>query len=330
MKKKIFVSFAAASAFAATITVQAEQIRYENKPVVTAPPPVYQNTAAQPTNQPVTAGTNVTFSVTATGTAPQPAPGTREIHVYDQKPLQDQPVLINSQQAQEIVELFRTNYTGNLKSPRLLIYVNRELVDESSGMKLSGHSETITTTKGIPASTNAPGNATSATRTSTVKNNYHNSTKAAPTLADRQTVRDVERLFGRPLRAAGATLVDHSVATHVIGNKPLTNFTSPTGTGVANKERAALNKIADVAIEVLISSRKVNVTEVSGTTQATVPDIQATAIRLKDSKILGQATAADVLNRAGNIGYASRNFDVQQITEATALALMEDIANSAR
>jgi len=63
----------------------------------------------------------------------------------------------------------------------------------------------------------------------------------------------------------------------------------------AAKERDALAQAADIAIEVLISSRNLTVSEVSGDSTVAVPDIQMTAIRLKDAAIVGQASASDVL-----------------------------------
>jgi hypothetical protein len=93
----------------------------------------------------------------------------------------------------------------------------------------------------------------------------------------------------------------------------------------AAKDREALGKIADVAIEVLISSRSLTVPEVSGDATYTVPDIQATAIRLKDSAIIGQAAASDILGRDIQAGRIVKQFGVRDITEATALALMEDM-----
>ena len=86
-----------------------------------------------------------------------------------------------------------------------------------------------------------------------------------------------------------------------------------------------MNQIADVVLEVLISSRNVTVPEFSGDRTYTVPDIQVTAIRLKDSKVIGQASATDVISRAGGPAMAARNFSLQDITEATALALMNDM-----
>jgi hypothetical protein len=80
-----------------------------------------------------------------------------------------------------------------------------------------------------------------------------------------------------------------------------------------------------VALEVLISSRNITVVELGGDKVYPVPDIQVTAIQLKDSKVLGQASAADVMNRAGGTAMAVRNYSPQDITEVTALALMDDM-----
>jgi len=70
--------------------------------------------------------------------------------------------------------------------------------------------------------------------------------------------------------------------------------------------------VADVAIEVLISSRSLTVPEVSGDATYTVPDIQATAIRLKDSAIIGQAAASDILGRDIQAGRIVKQFGVRE------------------
>lgn len=251
-----------------------------------------------------------------TQTAP---PAAQPAYVYDQKPLQQQPMLISQADAQSVVEQFRTNYP-KMGNPRILIYVNRDLVDQQSGLKLSGRSETVKTLR--KADDNAT-NGGSTTTESYAKNNYYNNGQAQPTLADRQTVRDVERLMGRPLRAAGATLVDQRVASQLMENRPLDSLTLETDQ--ARKDRAAVNQIADVVLEVLISSRNVTVPAFNADRTYSVPDIQVTAIRLKDAKMVGQASATDVMNRAGGPAMAARNFSVQDITEATGIALMSDM-----
>jgi hypothetical protein len=67
------------------------------------------------------------------------------------------------------------------------------------------------------------------------------------------------------------------------------------------------------------------VTRVSGDVSYPVPDIQATAIRLKDAAIVGQAAASDILGKDVQAGRVIQQFDASDITEATAIALMEDM-----
>src|SRR5690606_22138460 len=127
-----------------------------------------------------------------------------------------------------------------------------------------------------------------------------------------------------PLRAGGATLADQSVAAQLIADRPLAEFIGSTDTPQARKDREALNQVADVVIEILISSKTLDVNTISGTQTYSVPDIQATAIRLKDARILAQASSSDIGNRIPP--YAFAQYSVDEITEATALQLMEDLA----
>jgi hypothetical protein len=241
------------------------------------------------------------------------------VYVYDQKPLAGRPALVAPEQAQTIIDRFKAAYP-KMGNPRFLIYVNRELVDEPSGMKLVRRNEHIESSQKL-GDTNAP-----AAVKSVENNTYQSDDKPRPTLADKQTVRDVERLFGRPLRAAGATLADQKVAAQLIADKPIADFIGTTDTPQARKDREALGNIADAVIEILISSKSITVPTISGSQNITVPDIQATAINLKDSKILGQASSSEVMNRVPPA--ALGNYDVHEVTEATALALMDDMAPS--
>jgi hypothetical protein len=253
-------------------------------------------------------------------------PGKAPVYMYEQKPLAHLPVIIDPQQAETIVDEFRTNYSM-LGSPRILVYVNRDLVGESSGLKLADRSERVETTSTSSTAAVSDTNAAATNETLTThvvaNNTYQDNGRTAPSLADRQTVRDVERLVARPLRTAGASLVDQGVAAQITGDRPLGSVTLESEQ--ARKDRDAVSRIADVVVEVLISSRTVTVAEVSGDKTYTVPDITMTAIRLKDAKVIGQASASDVISRAGGPGYVARNFGVQDVTEATALALMDDM-----
>lgn len=214
--------------------------------------------------------------------------------------------LIARQSAEGIIEGFRKVYRAD-SAPRIVIYVNRALVDTATGLKLTGHSEKYYKEN-------------EAVKTSG-ENTYAVKDATAPTLADQQTVREIERLFGRAFRNGGATLADQKSAVALLEDNPGHRLVGDQ----AAKDREALAKIADVAIEVLISSRSLTVPEVAGDATYTVPDIQATAIRLKDSAIVGQAAASDILGRDMQAGRILKQFGVRDITEATALALMEDM-----
>lgn len=193
--------------------------------------------------------------------------------------------------ADGVVEGFRRTYARD-GAPRIVVYVNRALVEPRGA---------------APATAGAPA-------------------APSPRLADRQTVREVERLFGRAFRHAGAQLADQAVAESLWPATPGTQLVEEK----AERERRALADIADLAIEVLISSRVLTVPEIGGDVTYTVPDIQATAIRLKDAAIVGQAAASDVLGRGARAGRIVRDFSLQDITEATALALMEDMLTGRR
>jgi len=272
--------------------------------------------------------TTIVQSPPQAGNLPPPPPpeklvadanGQRRVYTYSQQ-LWNQPAPLYTQtEAQEIVDQFRSNY-DKMGSPRVLIYVNRTLVDEQSGLKASSRSEhvdtTSTTTGSGPDATNSETTKTSA------DNSYSNTPKTAPSLADRQTVRDIERLVAGPLREAGATIVDQGTATELISDRPL-NALSGEGEQ-ARKDREAVSQVADVVLEVLVSSRSVTVPDLTGDKTYPVPDIQMTAIRLKDSKIIGQSSAAYVIRRAGGPAQVARNYGVEEVTEATTLALMDD------
>jgi hypothetical protein len=292
--------------------------------------------------------------------APPAEPATTETYSYSQKLYGTSEAIIAPDRARQVVDNFRVAY-DKLGKPRVLIYVNRALVEEQGGLRLTGRREQTESTRteskssfevdpnapkspsagnpqtqvnvavgggsaGSSADANTPGRGTGESRTGkvTAENTYSSTERPASTLADQQTVRDVERLLGRPFRYAGATLADQKVATALLADKPLDHFTAPTD-DAARKDREALTKIADVVIEVLISSRSMNVAEVSGDKTVAVPDIQATAIRLSDSAIIGQASASDILGKNEQASRIARLHDVRDITEATALALMEDI-----
>jgi hypothetical protein len=227
--------------------------------------------------------------------------------------------LVTSEAAKALIDKFRAAFVQNDEGPRFVFYINRELIDAQSGLKLTRRTERT------EASEAGTANGVSTQDDKIVAHNTYEATDAsAPTLSDRQTVRDVERLFGRPFRAAGARLADPQVAASLLADKPFDTFAA-VGGDQARKDREALANVADIAVEVLVSSREVTVTTISGEAVVNVPDIQATAIRLKDSAIIGQASSSDILGKDPQAGRIAQRYDVRDITEATALALMQDM-----
>lgn len=286
------------------------------------PPPIYFATDKKQEKKEITAGGNV----------------------YDQKPLPPPPMLITAEQAKGVIDRFKEGYL-KLGSPRFLICINRELIDTRSGVVASVASakterattqidSTVKDSKAAAAAlgvTNGaglqPGKYTKQTENVIINQTLKQKDKPELSLADRQTARDIERLFGRPLRAAGATLVDQSIAVQMIEGKPVKDFLVSSEGDVARKEREAIKKIADVVIEVLVSSKQVTLPGLTGDITYNVPDIQATAVRLSDSKIIGQAASADIISRSQRpIQY----LNVYEVAEATALVLMEDMLLSVK
>lgn len=270
--------------------------------------------------------------------------------------------LVSPEKARQVVDSFRAAYE-KLGKPRILFFVNRELIDENSGIKLTARTEHTEVSQGekkvnFEADPNAakpsgsapqtqinvaikgdagstssvtPGKGSAETKESkvTADNTYAAAEKTTATLADRQTVREVERLFGRPFRFAGASLADQKLAAALIADKPLDNFVAPAN-DTARKDREALAKVADVAIEVLVANRTITVPGISGDKVVAVPDIQVTAVRLSDSAIVGQASSSDILGKDRQAAQVAEQYDVREITEATALALMEDMTVTAK
>src|SRR5687768_11651174 len=65
-----------------------------------------------------------------------------ETYVYEQKPISGRPVLIAPEQAKGLIDRFKASYT-KLGSPRMVLYVNRDLIDETSGVKLTERKERV-------------------------------------------------------------------------------------------------------------------------------------------------------------------------------------------
>jgi hypothetical protein len=277
---------------------------------------------------------------------------------YEQPPIVGRPALVAPEEVAVIVQRFRAVY-AKLGSPRMLIYVNRELVDGKSGLRPVAATEKLGNTGAAPSvvvqpakppgqkigalgnggilggtqtgdGMLSPGKGKLVTPPAQIEREttYRYRERPGASLADRQLARDIERGLGRPLRQVGVSLADQGVATDMAQPNPLKAF-DPSEASQAAKERAALAKVTDVVVEVLVSTRTTLVREISGDREVQVPDLQATAIRLKDARILGQASSVDVIGRGQQADRLSRQHELNEIAEATALALMQDMAMSA-
>lgn len=267
-------------------------------------------------------------------------------YTYDQRPLTGRAPLISPEQARTVIDRFKAGYP-KIGGPRLVLFVNRELVDESSGLRLTGRRESTDSLKadlqGTSAASSPLGQNVTVVGTVsaggaaaiaplkgtqervTGENTFTSTSKTGHSLTDRQTVRDIERLMGRPLRMGGAKLADQRVASQLLTDRSVQEFLGTTGGPAAAKDREALQKVADVVLEVLISSRTITVPGISSDQIYTAPDIQVTAIRIDSAQIIGQASSRDILGPDRLAGRLLRTYDVNEITEAVALGLMEDM-----
>jgi hypothetical protein len=198
-----------------------------------------------------------------------------EIYSFEQKTLMGREMVLSREQAQAIVDLFKPEY-AKLESPRLLIYVTRDLA-----APVAGGSD------------------------------------------DPQSLPDVQHLFSRPLQFAGANLTDPNLAAAMLAGKPVEYFTGALDTPQVRKDRAALARIADVVIEVVITSKTVSVSAAADAQAVAIPEIQSKAVRLSDGKILGRGYSTQMTNRIPPAKLVK--YDVREIAEAAALALMEQM-----
>jgi hypothetical protein len=221
------------------------------------------------------------------------APVEGKKYVYTVSPAVPLSQIYNAQQAQQIVEDFRAAYI-KLGAPRINISVNLPQgtfeVPQLPTVGVGGTPQ-IDPATGLPMPVGVEGAAPA----------------AAPRIFDtdelstRQTKREVELLFGRPLRLAGATLID-----------------------------PAQTNLPELTLEILLGEREITVPGINGTKTHTVPDIIVTATRAADGQVLGQATVLDLFPHQAAAARMLQRYNIQQLTEATALALMKDIASTAK
>jgi len=230
-----------------------------------------------------------------TGETPKPS---GKKYTYTESSATPLNLLYTREQARKIVDNFKLAY-AKMGQPRIDIRVNLPYgTVPASPLPVPGvqFSPTIDPNTGLPRTQPPAGAAPIPAAGAPVPTRVFD----ASSLTERQTQREVETLFGRPLRSAGVQLVESS-----------------------------LTNLPELTFEVLISERELVLQGISRKENITVPDIQVTALRLADARIVGQASVLDLFARKEQAAYMLRRYDLRQLTEATALALMQDIATTA-
>jgi len=257
-----------------------------------------------------------------------------------------------------VIELFRK--TKSIKQDsRILLYINRELVDGKTGILLQEKSELVTSgvvqidAKAIEnlkvagsATTNSGGTSTPSSIIGNLNAGGSQSNSIALTnqgviqinkfkigqqeekSVDRKSFeRDIERYFSKELRRAGLRLVDQGVAAQLILDDASKTLGSAQTNPIADRERQVINQLADIVIELLVTAQRFEDREVSGALRVIeVPEIRVKAIDLKTSQIVGQASSSDIFedftfNQLGRIGN-------REAAQAAAIALLADIVDT--
>ena len=222
-------------------------------------------------------------------------------YTYTESPATPLNLLYTPEQARNIVDNFKLAY-AKMGQPRIDIRVNLPYgTVPASPLPVPGvqFSPTIDPNTGLPRTQPLAGVASIPANPAPAGAPIPTQIFDASALTERQTQREVETLFGRPLRSAGAQLVESS-----------------------------LTNLPELTFEVLISERELVLQGISKKENITVPDIQVTALRLADARIVGQASVLDLFARKEQAAHMLRRYDLRQLTEATALALMQDIATT--
>ena len=224
-------------------------------------------------------------------------------YTYTESPATPLNLLYTPEQARKIVDNFKIAY-AKMGQPRIDIRVNLPYgTMPASPLPVPGvqFSPTIDPNTGLPRTQPPVGAAPIPANPAPAGAPIPTQIFDASALTERQTQREVETLFGRPLRFAGVKLVE-----------------------------ASLTNLPELTFEVLISERELVLQGISRKENITVPDIQVTALRLADARIVGQASVLDLFARKEQAAYMLRRYDLRQLTEVTALALMQDIARTAK
>jgi hypothetical protein len=246
------------------------------------------------------------------------------------------------------VQAFRAAY-AKLGRPRLLVFVNRELVRDRGEMLAAERTDRSVKTKGdpvplLPSSTvqiGADNRAASSpaavsgkggeAQTSTgVSTRRAEPAHRPPAPISEQEAREFEEAFQEPFADAGARFVDQAAAelAQRLFRDPDPNFLTAPADDRERREVESLRKSADLAIQLLVRKKSVPILQPSGDDRAEERvSVTATAINLKDGAKLAQVSSDSLFgfNRRHGERLERRYREVTsaEILEQVALAVMQ-------
>ncbi|MCC7519976.1 MAG: hypothetical protein IT578_12430 [Verrucomicrobiae bacterium] len=247
------------------------------------------------------------------------------------------------------VQAFRGTY-AKLGRPRLLVFVNREMVRERGEMLQVERTDQSVKTKGDPIPltsgytiqfgadnrATAPGSAPvsgkggEAQSASGISTRRIESAYRPPAAITEMEAREFEEIFQEPLSEADARFVDQKTAelAQRLFRNADPNFLTAPADDRERREVESLRAAADLAVEILVRKKTVKILQPSGDDSAEERvSVTATAIRLKDGVKLAQVSSDSLFGfnrRHGDrIERRYREVTSAEILEQVALAVMQ-------
>jgi hypothetical protein len=252
-----------------------------------------------------------------------------------------------------VVRQYKSAYAQQGK-PRLLLYINRDLVKDRGETVEVLTVDTSTKTKGDPVEV-SPGanvqigsNSTSSPASSTKATGKGGERLESVTASVRETAasnkgvipvtdieaREIEENFQEAFNEAGARFVDQKIA--LLANRTFAeageNFLTAPKTDKERQEIESLRQSSDVVIEILARRRPVQILEVSGNDRTEYQlELIATATRLKDGVKVAQVSSNSIYKFNRRNGEARQRRAVRytnaEITQQVSLALMQRLSS---
>lgn len=253
-----------------------------------------------------------------------------------------------------VVQSFRGNY-ARLGKPRLLIFVNRELVRDRGELLQTERTDRSIKTKGdpvplLPSSTVQIGADNRATASSPAavsgkggeaQTSIGVSVRRAepqhrpPPAVTEMEAREMEEAFQQPFADAGARFVDQQTAelAQRLFRDADPNFLTAPADDRERREVESLRKSVDLAIEILVRKKRVTILQPSGEDRSEERiSVIATALSLKDGAKVAQVSSDSLFGfnrRHGErIERRYREVTSAEILEQVALAMMRRLGRS--